>query len=1272
MFPRFDKACHSHPADFADDLHSVGFPDGPAAARLLQGICRLWWSHSGISQSPHDHPVPPRSDSAAAAVSGSPQLLPQISPAGAAPEDHSAERSAPVWYRNLERVLQEAPLRERVLTVVDQFVRNSIDPPDPFTLFEQTPRSLDVLARIACGSPFLTQTLLADPGSLAAVTARGRTAEMKSREQFIQEAEDAVSRHDQRTIRLQLLRRYQRRELLRIGMCDAFGLLDLRFVTLQLSLLADAMVQVCLNLAEYESGTSCDQIAVLALGKLGGEELNYSSDIDLILVATHDSPETRRLARLCIEGLTHDLNPGFLYRVDLRLRPWGDAGSLLSTPASLTDYLSRHAATWEKQAMLKARAVAGNPRLGRSALAAVRPLLFSGCAQTVRSEIQHMKERIESRLRQRGKLQSEVKLGVGSIRDIEFLVQYLQLTHGRQDPRILSCNTLESLARLAEFGMLNATWYRQLRAGYVFLRTVEHSLQLLHNQQTHELPHDAGPQEWLAQRLDFPDAATLLQRFAEHRSAVRSIFEACISSPDPQDRHRNPVSPAAMSRPQPNADRAADLVSPELPISVHCAPSAPDSRPLQVVVRGVEFSGWLAATCGLMAVHRLTACRVDVVTAGSTKPRDLNCPPGTFLATFEVCQPVGVTRDRLLSGCQKGSQPPETFATLSGSCPTPERLAGLLQIELTEILQRVRGGQSEAVQFDLIGKLSDASLPPDCVVADSTAVTLIRPRHVADGETAVEFRGHDAHALLFELVLVLSLSGFRVSRAMAESQADQVCGVMYVTEADGSPVSRPDRREELQTSATVIRQFAHWLPLTGDPARALLNFRELLTRLRLRSDWPRTLQSLQRPSVLHAAAQVLGISPFLWDDLLKLRHEELFPLIAHAEQLTERVAIPALAAELDSVLAGAESLTSPWSALNSFKDRQLFRIDLRHLLGRCHPFGEFSVEITELADLVVSRAVRLAWTQLVAEHGLPLGDSSGLPCPFAVAGLGKFGGVEMGFASDIELLLIYREAGQTAGANNISCARFFDALVNMVAAGISARQDGIFQVDLRMRPYGQAGSAAISLHDFDAYYHPNGAAWPYERQTLVRFRCVAGDTDFSRQATETCHRLLYTSGAFDFAAMRGMRERQIRQLVRGGTINVKLSDGGLVDCEYAMQALQLTFGKHLPELRQPNTLAALRVAGEVGLIDPLQCQRVQQAWVFLRQLIDCLRMVRGNARDLTLPDPGTPDHTQLVRRLKIVHQSRIPLSHLESQMAVIREFSFAVERHCKSLRSPAR
>lgn len=848
----------------------------------------------------------------------------------------------PAWYQTLKRILQEAPLPDRVIRTLDEFVTKSASPEAAFQLFENRPRSLAILARLACGSMFLTQTLLNHPSALNELTAERRTAEMKSRDGFLHEAQTAAIHRETLTEKLTVLRHYQRREILRIGMCDAFGLMDLKFVTLQISLLADAMVQACLILVSEEAQLQKAPFSVLALGKLGGEELNYSSDIDLILIDDNANATAQRIARRLIDALSESLASGFLYRVDMRLRPWGDAGPLVNTPDAYERYLRNDAELWEKQALLKARVIAGQQNTGHDFLTRIPDVLFEVSSDEVFDSIRRMKGNIEGRLLKAGKLSSEIKLGAGSIRDIEFLVQALQLTHGKAEPRVASPGTLDALVRLAEFGILDATEYRQLREGYIFLRTIEHALQLLHNLQTHELPDDPEQRRWLARRLDYPDEFVLISRYNEHRRAVLAIFNRYF---------------------RPTADVALSLVE-------------------------------------------------ELAAAGSEQ------------------------------------HPPDQLTPQ----PILEELKGRVErtVLMTELQQAIKRGSAEDVR----------------------------------------------------------------------------------------------------------------------------------------------------------------------------------------------------------------------RALNLFKDRHLQRIDVRHVQSPGKAFGSFSKEVTELAEVVVEMACQIAWQQLAQKHGQPIGDS-GHECSFTLAALGKFGGVEMGFASDIEMYAVFEEDGQTNGAAPVSTARFFEKLVNQITQLIESRNKGIFEIDLRMRPYGQAGSSAVSLRTFREYFSPSGDAWPYERQSLVKLRCIGGDSMFADQLIGTRDELIYCGRAFDFDAMRAMREKQIRQLVRGGTINAKLSDGGLVDCEYSVQALQMTFGDQHQTLRTANTLKALTAAQAVGILTPIEQSRIQVAYIFLRQVIDCLRMVRGNAQDLTVPDAHSTDHFQLTRRLDEVHDSKIPLRDLEQQMQHVRLFSHRVEEICK-------
>ncbi|MCH8830878.1 MAG: glutamine synthetase adenylyltransferase, partial [Planctomycetes bacterium] len=342
--------------------------------------------------------------------------------------------------------------------------------------------------------------------------------------------------------------------------------------------------------------------------------------------------------------------------------------------------------------------------------------------------------------------------------------------------------------------------------------------------------------------------------------------------------------------------------------------------------------------------------------------------------------------------------------------------------------------------------------------------------------------------------------------------------------------------------------------------------------------------------------------------------------------------------------------------LNAFKDREMFRIDMRHILGHIREFGRFAEELSDLAAIVVSAAVDFCLQKLTHRYGTPrIGQTR--ECPLSVCALGKCGGKEMGFASDVELMFIYEDGGETTGPEMITTTEFFLKFVELFNQTIKARQKGIFQIDLRLRPYGKAGALAVSLDAFRTYFSPQGAAWPYERQALVKLRPIAGDMDFGQRIAALRDELVYTGEPFDVTAMRAMREKQIRQLVKAGSFNVKLSPGGLVDCEYLVQGLQITHGRKNAALKTRSTRKAIRALHQAGVFSEETRDRLQEAYMFLRRLIDALRMVRGNARDLTVPHEDEEEFQFLARRLDYGQNTKQLKQNIELQTHCILELS---------------
>ncbi|MEA2557182.1 MAG: [glutamine synthetase] adenylyltransferase / [glutamine synthetase]-adenylyl-L-tyrosine, partial [Actinomycetota bacterium] len=276
--------------------------------------------------------------------------------------------------------------------------------------------------------------------------------------------------------------------------------------------------------------------AVIALGKLGGSELNYASDVDLLFVHGGTGPREQALAdnaaATFIKLLSDPTGEGIALRVDAALRP-GGRGALLSRSLDATlRYYGEQSATWERQAMIKARACAGDPRLGDAFVAGVEPFVYPGeLAPRAIDEVRRTKVRLEEYMRRRGKEFIEVKRGHGGIRDVEFAVQLLQIVHGRRDPLLRSPNTLIALNALAEEGYVARADADALADAYRFLRRLEHRLQIVRDLQTHDLPADPAARTTIARSLGMPAADALAREYERTTTLVRGIHERLFYRP---------------------------------------------------------------------------------------------------------------------------------------------------------------------------------------------------------------------------------------------------------------------------------------------------------------------------------------------------------------------------------------------------------------------------------------------------------------------------------------------------------------------------------------------------------------------------------------------------------------------------------------------------------------------------------------------------------------------------------------------------------------------
>jgi glutamate-ammonia-ligase adenylyltransferase len=415
------------------------------------------------------------------------------------------------------------------------------------------PSGAEALLWALGGSPFLAEQVIRNTEWADWLTRPGVLARPRRTREIAAEARSAVAGGGREGAR-DALRLARRREVLLIAVRDLSGLSPVTETLTALSAVADALVEVALGVAAAElpegrastagrEGTG--GLAVLALGKLGGGELNFSSDIDLVYVhrgaGAGDAPDAHARAHVLARHLTAVLgettHEGHVYRVDLRLRPEGRAGSLLHSLDAAEEYYLRRGATWERLALLKARPVAGHRAVGRELVRRVAPFVWQRPfdAEAVR-EVLRLKQVSDRRLAARGLENRHVKLGRGGIREIELAVQVLQIRHGGALRLPRARGTLFALDALRSAGALATPEHDGLSRAYLFLRDVENKLQMAHDTQTHILPDDEEGLGLLAARLGYrrgrhgsAEAVSQFHReLAEHTGAVHHLFDQLL------------------------------------------------------------------------------------------------------------------------------------------------------------------------------------------------------------------------------------------------------------------------------------------------------------------------------------------------------------------------------------------------------------------------------------------------------------------------------------------------------------------------------------------------------------------------------------------------------------------------------------------------------------------------------------------------------------------------------------------------------------------------
>ena len=426
------------------------------------------------------------------------------------------------------------------------------------------------------GSQVLTDTLFQKPSLIDWLRLPGVLTESKSKDVFQRDYYELAGEDYNSDRTPSLLRQFKKREYVRVGLRDLLGLASFEETAGDITRIADVAMQAAYEYADHscrkkygvpyyedmDGNRHKSEFAILGMGKLGGNELNYSSDIDLIYVYTSSKGETQalegsaqqsisnheyftKLAQILTKSLHEITAEGNVFRVDLDLRPEGKSGEIVNSLASCEIYYESWGRTWERQALIKARLSAGSEALGKQFFDRLEPFIFRRSLDfSSINEIKAMKQKINLSLQKKPSNKTNIKLGFGGIREIEFIVQSYQLIFGGRNPSLRVSNTLTVLARLCEHQFINEEDYEKLRTAYIFLRNLENRVQISFGLQTHDLPDEEKPLRALARKMgiegdpqDAPEA--LMEVFRRHTEFVGKLFSDLLSDQENRDAAEN-------------------------------------------------------------------------------------------------------------------------------------------------------------------------------------------------------------------------------------------------------------------------------------------------------------------------------------------------------------------------------------------------------------------------------------------------------------------------------------------------------------------------------------------------------------------------------------------------------------------------------------------------------------------------------------------------------------------------------------------------------------
>ena len=464
------------------------------------------------------------------------------------------ERIAPLFLQEIFA----SPDPDMALANLDRFLTAIGNRSSFLALLAENRHTIKLLVSLFGISEFFSKILITHPELLESLISRSSAVVFKERRVMTEELDALLSRAEDFEDELDILRRYRHEEFLRIGMNDIFGKLGQTEITTQLTWLAEVCVEASFNMAKSQllrfglpisdSLTTTGgeaYFAIIGMGKMGGYELNYHSDLDIIYVYDHQGMTDgerqitnheyfAKLGQKIISILTTQTREGYVYKIDTRLRPSGNAGPLVTSLSSFKNYHRTEAQIWERQALTKARVILGNVTLSDSINDIVRYAAYcTSHYEDIRPEIHRMRMRMEHEIAREGSGTYNIKTGRGGIVDIEFIVQYFQLQYGRTHPELRSTNTLVALKAIAAGGVLPSDDSLVLQKGYKFLRRLENRLRIINDCSINDLGGSISYLNKLARHMGYESnhrnpGNDLMRDYEKITGGIREIYRKVL------------------------------------------------------------------------------------------------------------------------------------------------------------------------------------------------------------------------------------------------------------------------------------------------------------------------------------------------------------------------------------------------------------------------------------------------------------------------------------------------------------------------------------------------------------------------------------------------------------------------------------------------------------------------------------------------------------------------------------------------------------------------